>query len=197
VLFEAGMAMGRDPDRTVIVEFGWVKVFSDIHGRHGVHLNNTLAKRQDLAERLRTAGCAVDTTGTDWHEIGDLTPPVAPGGGLPLGHKLPKSQTASTPQLDGRYIDNGRGRLSAVEIINLGPGDVYGLDLEDADRDGIRREGIELPVQKLPAGKSIRVFRNGIDSLAEVTSAYFTVTVVGKTVDGEPIREELFIGKTG
>ena len=36
-------------------------------------------KRQDLAERLRTAGCAVNTIGTDWHEAGDLTPPVAPG----------------------------------------------------------------------------------------------------------------------
>jgi hypothetical protein len=197
VLFEAGMAMGRDPDRTVIVEFGRVKVFSDIHGRHGVHLNNTVAKRQDLAERLRTAGCAVDTIGTDWHEIGDLTPPVAPGGGLPLGHKLPKSQTASTPQIDGRYIDNGNRRRSAVEIINLGPGDVYGLDLEDADRDGIAREDIELPVPKLPAGKSIRVYRNGIDSIAQVSGAYFTVTVVGKTVDGVPIKEELFIGKTG
>ena len=138
VLFEAGMAMGRDPDRTAIVEFGQVKVFSDIHGRHGVHLNNTVPKRQDLAERLRTAGCAVNTIGTDWHEAGDLTLPVAPGGGLPLGRKLPKPQSSPVPRLDGRYIDNGSRRLSAVEITNHSPGDVYELDLEDAERDGIR-----------------------------------------------------------
>jgi predicted nucleotide-binding protein len=105
VLFEAGIAMGRDPGRTVIVEFGQVKVFCDIHGRHGVHLNNRVPKRQDLAERLRTAGCAVNTIGTDWHEAGDLTPPVAPGGGLPLGRKLPKSQSSPVPRLDGRFID--------------------------------------------------------------------------------------------
>ena len=150
VLYEAGMAMGRNPDRTVIVEFGQVKVFSDIHGRHGVHLDNTVAKRQDLAERLRTAECAVDTIGTDWHQAGDLTPPVAPGGGLPLGRKLPKSQLSAVPRLDGRYIDNGNRKLSAVEVTNHGPGDVYELDLEDAERDGIRLRRLTCLLPKLP-----------------------------------------------
>lgn len=88
VLFEAGMAMGRDPHRTVIVELGRVRVFSDVHGRHVVRLD----KRQDLAERLRTAGCSVDLSGRDWHEAGDLVPPAPPGGGLPLGRKLPSTQ---------------------------------------------------------------------------------------------------------
>ncbi|WP_305786097.1 nucleotide-binding protein [Symbioplanes lichenis] len=79
VLFEAGMAMGRDPGRTVIVELGRIRVFSDIHGRHVVRLDNTPARRQDLAHRLQTAGCAVDLTGHDWLEAGDLEPPSWPG----------------------------------------------------------------------------------------------------------------------
>jgi hypothetical protein len=112
-----------------------------------VHLNNTVPKRQDLAERLRTAGCAVNTIGTDWHEAGDLTPPVAPRGMTAARAQLPKSQSSPVPRLDGRYIDNRSRRLSAIEITNHGPGDVYELDLEDAERDGIRLQDIELPSQ--------------------------------------------------
>lgn len=72
VLFEAGMAMGRCPDRTVLVEVGDLRPFSDIGGRHIIKLNNSTERRQELAQRLESAGCAVDLTGTDWHREGEF-----------------------------------------------------------------------------------------------------------------------------
>ena len=70
VLFEAGMAFGRKPDRTLLIEIGKVKAFSDVAGRHAVRLSNDADKRIDIAERLRTAGCKVSTEGKDWLQIG-------------------------------------------------------------------------------------------------------------------------------
>jgi predicted nucleotide-binding protein len=77
VLFEAGMAMGRNPDRTIIVELGIVRPFSDIAGRHTVKLSNDSTARHELAQRLETAGCSVDLSGRDWHTEGDFSLPVA------------------------------------------------------------------------------------------------------------------------
>jgi len=70
VLFEAGMAMGRDAKRTVLVEIGKLRPFSDVGGRHILRLNNTSERRQDLADRLKNAGCDVNLTGRDWHTAG-------------------------------------------------------------------------------------------------------------------------------
>ena len=75
VIFEAGMAMGRASQRTVLVEVGALRPFSDIAGRHVIRLDNTTQRRQELAQRLQTAGCAASLTGTDWHTTGDFTPP--------------------------------------------------------------------------------------------------------------------------
>ncbi|MGO8945166.1 MAG: TIR domain-containing protein [Syntrophobacteraceae bacterium] len=73
VLFEAGMAFGRNPDRTLLVQVGQVKAFSDVAGRHVVRLTNAPESRQDVAERLRTVGCAVSTSGSDWLRQGDFS----------------------------------------------------------------------------------------------------------------------------
>lgn len=72
VLFEAGLALGRAPTRTIFVELGTVKPFSDNAGRHTVRLDDSTQRRQELAGKLRVAGCEVDLSGTDWHKAGDF-----------------------------------------------------------------------------------------------------------------------------
>ncbi len=76
VLFEAGMAFASHPKETVLVQFGYVKPFSDVAGRHVVHMDNSIQKRHELASKLRTAGCSVDMDGSDWQSVGDLKPPL-------------------------------------------------------------------------------------------------------------------------
>lgn len=73
VLFEAGMAMGRNPDRTIIVEIGDLRPFSDIGGRHVVRMSNRSEDRQELANRLKDSGCPVNLAGTLWHKAGDFS----------------------------------------------------------------------------------------------------------------------------
>jgi predicted nucleotide-binding protein len=77
VLFEAGMAFGSHPRATVLVEIGKCRPFSDVFGRHVVRLNNSADKRQELADKLDTAGCPVQRAGKGWLEAGDFSDPAA------------------------------------------------------------------------------------------------------------------------
>lgn len=70
VIFEAGLALGRYPHRTILVQVGDLRPFSDIAGRHLIRLKNSSKSRQELAQRLKLAGCDVDLSGTDWHDAG-------------------------------------------------------------------------------------------------------------------------------
>ena len=72
VLFEAGMAMGRYPERTVLVELGSLRPFSDTAGLHVIRMDGSSQRRQELAQRLEAAGCPVRWEGTDWHTAGDF-----------------------------------------------------------------------------------------------------------------------------
>ena len=77
VLFEAGMAMARSQDRTVLVELGSLRPFSDVAGRHAIRLDNNSQRRQELAQRLQAAGCPVKLDGTVWHTAGDFEAAIA------------------------------------------------------------------------------------------------------------------------
>jgi len=72
VLFEAGMAMGKYPERTVLVQVGQLREWTDIKGRHITHLDNTLEKRGELVTKLQTAGCNIDNNRQDWMKEGDF-----------------------------------------------------------------------------------------------------------------------------
>lgn len=193
VLFEAGMALGRDEARTIIVELGKVKVFSDIHGRHVVRLDNDIKNRQELANRLRDAGCAVKTTGTSWHTAGDLTPPAPPGGGLPLGRKLPSSETLGHPRIAARYIEHGGNKLGEIQITNHGPGDAYELDI-NSDLGLHSRGDNDFPVPRLPVGKSVSVYTTTTRSLGGLgRPSYANLTIRAKTVDGIEFTVDEFL----
>ena len=55
-----------------MVEIGIIKPFSDIAGRHLIRLDNSPEKRNEFVARLKTAGCSVDTIGTDWLKTGNM-----------------------------------------------------------------------------------------------------------------------------
>ena len=67
------MAMGRDARRTVLVEVGAMRPFSDIAGRHILRFDGSLSRRLDLARRLEAAGCKVTLRGRDWETAGEFS----------------------------------------------------------------------------------------------------------------------------
>jgi Predicted nucleotide-binding protein containing TIR-like domain len=72
VIFEAGMAFGRFPERTVVVSFGKTRPLTDIAGLNILYLSNSPESRNKLAGRLRNVGCQVNTTTrNDWLKSGD------------------------------------------------------------------------------------------------------------------------------
>ena len=72
VLFEAGMAFGKNPDSTILVNVGDIRPFSDIGGRHVLHLSNSVESRSEFITKLANAGANVDTSGTDWMNEGNF-----------------------------------------------------------------------------------------------------------------------------
>jgi len=98
VIFEAGMAFAIHPDRTVLVQAGKIRPISDIAGRHLVMLDNSLARRHELAEKLRLAGCAINTTGTDWHTAADFSPPLV----TPVEATAKKTEEKALLRMKGR-----------------------------------------------------------------------------------------------
>lgn len=115
VLFEAGMAFGRQPARTILVEVGNLRPFSDIGGRLAIRLDNSAEKRNELATRLESAGCKVVRSGNEWLQTGDFSLDAQPSaltyasGPRPTGHS-PVIIIKSDPE----------GSYARLRVTNLG-----------------------------------------------------------------------------
>lgn len=199
VLFEAGMALGRDARRTVLIEVGAVRPFSDVAGRHAVRLTNSVASRQELANRLETAGCDVILTGTDWHTTGDFSPPPPAGHGLPLARRIPSGPSTRGPiHFDVRFVKKGGNRIDKLQVINRGTETAYDVTLtvpEEAALSILRTETIP----RIPGGgKSVTIDVMGARFLggAEKVSA-FDISLSARTEAGETFAQDVFLDING
>ena len=78
VVFEAGVALGRYPDRTILLRLGEkpLRPFSDIEGRYIVHFTGSTESRQVLKRQLELAGCDTSGAGPNWLSAGDFSRPI-------------------------------------------------------------------------------------------------------------------------
>jgi predicted nucleotide-binding protein len=74
VIFETGIAIGAHHKKTVIVQVGQVKAFTDIGGMHMLHLAGDDKSRHEFANRLQDLGCKIDRDGDHWLRAGDFKP---------------------------------------------------------------------------------------------------------------------------
>ena len=85
VVFEAGLAYGLAPTRTLLVEVGDVKSPSDVIGLSVLRLGNSPASRSAFRARLIEAGGAVDGSRDEWLTAGHFADTPSPSATPPLG----------------------------------------------------------------------------------------------------------------
>ena len=72
VIFEAGMALGKYQDRTILTRFGKLRPFSDLGGFVLIDFKEDLPFRTELRNALAVAGCPVDAPGNKWKKAGQF-----------------------------------------------------------------------------------------------------------------------------
>lgn len=192
------MALGRNPRRTVLVQVGEVRPFSDVAGRHTVRLTNDVASRQALAKRLETAGCDVDLTGTDWHTTGNFDPPPPPGDGLTLGRRVPSRSTQCPIDFSLNYLNKGGNRIDKLQVINRGIETAYDVSLEFPSDAALDMHNADT-IKKIPGnGKSVTVnVLNSNRSMTADREAAFDVTIRARTESGDDFVQEVFLDTNG
>jgi predicted nucleotide-binding protein len=171
VFFEAGMAFGRHPGRTIVVEIGSLRPASDLSGLNVVRLSGTEGPLKALADRLEGAGCPVNRSHPAWldtNRFGQLEAhrrrPMQTSHGnssaLPRGTRVPQTRRAAETKLTARLISQGSNDY-LLEVLNQGETNVKSVTVEveeDANNWVIMREVLpEYPLANLDRGEHVRM----------------------------------------
>ena len=129
VLFEAGMAFGRNPKRTILTSLGKTRPYSNVLGRQIIRLDDGPECRHMLVNQLRAAGCEVDTDGTDWLSAGafgaaigppDERPKLEPETENKRGLSLPNLEVAPGGfHVDERYVGSGGVYTTPISCLHV------------------------------------------------------------------------------
>jgi predicted nucleotide-binding protein len=130
VLFEAGMALGRHADRTILVELEKLRPFSDVGGRHVIRLDNSPEKRKALAQRLETCGCKVVLSGDDWLKEGDFDRAIAEKSAGPRVGPPPPPPSLAGSRLSDEHVEILQ-RLAAINGPAIAEHVAMGLGLSE------------------------------------------------------------------
>lgn len=134
--------MGKNPHRTVLVEVGKLRPFSDIAGRHTLRWSDSSEKRQELANRLKAAGCEVNLTGTDWHKSGNFnfSLPDISGSAKQTHDNQPTSETIRLLQLMSEIDPKGVDKQQLQQKSGMEPLD-FEFHIDELKRLGFARQG--------------------------------------------------------
>jgi predicted nucleotide-binding protein len=72
VLFEAGLLLGKHPERTILLQLGDIKTFSFFVDDYFLPFDGSPNSRIELATRLKALGCFINQIGQAWLTSGDF-----------------------------------------------------------------------------------------------------------------------------
>lgn len=204
VLFEAGMALATHPDRSVLVEIGSIRPWSDVAGRNAVRLTGAAPALNALAQRLKNAGCPIKLEGSDWlnssrfaelsalsrspqaNDAKDNGESVLPRGSV-VG---PPSVPFAGPRLVGRLLPHGSSGNYLLEIANRGNVLIENVEvlIPDEAHWNVMTEVLpEYPIKLLRARDHVRIPTSMSMSSAPVAD----IQLKGRQSSGEIYIAEL------
>lgn len=193
VLFEAGMAMGKDSERTILVEMGETRQFTDIAGRHSIRIDNSESRRKDLAQRLHDAGCPVDLSGDDWMASGDFSPPSQVSQAEVVAFLGADSDISAEDRVKVKHTSGHNGGLMEISNGHSFPIRILDLDLPP-EVEGLRFVGHWLPDIDLPPGESITLHTVRISAPCP---NQFYAQVRFRDQKGKELEESVYINLVG
>ena len=143
VLWEGGMAYGRAPGKTVIVEIGSLRPFTDISGLHTIRMDGSPKAIKVFGDSLESAGCPVKWDGTDWIDTVDWKSAIA---ALPDNNRFDTAENPG-PAEEHPLSLSAEIRPSMIGS-SLGMGDAVDADVSivnhSTDRINIKEVGLKV-----------------------------------------------------